>query len=163
MSTHPMNEEQPCQLSDEELISELEHWGRKRTPSTELRADAIQLQAKTQSASALRVSLAACVVATLAVVACLWLPLGRLPVQHSASDEVTNSSPVVAMDPKSLLKSISKRAQEIEERIEILDSILDQKLQADLELQSLRSQTLHYKRIAIRNELIINQSLSLTP
>jgi hypothetical protein len=163
MSNHRLNEEQPSRLSDEQLISELEHWGRKRTPSAELRVDAIQLQAKTQSASALRMSLAACVVATLAVVACLWTPLGRPPVQHSASDAVSNPSPVVAMDPKSLLRSISKRAQEIEERIEILDSILDQKLQADLELQSLRSQTLHYKRIAIRNELIMNHSLSLTP
>ncbi len=163
MSTHPMNEEQPCQLSDEELIHELEHWGRKRTHGAELRAHAIQLQAETQSASALRVSLAACVIATCAAIACLWMPLGRPLGQQSASDEVAKSRPVVATDPKSLLKSISKRAQEIEKRIEILDSILDQKLQADLELQSLRSQTLHYQRIAIRNELIINQSLSLTP
>jgi len=63
----------------------------------------------------------------------------------------------MASDPTVLLKSFAQRAQDLEFRIQRLTAHLDQQIQVENEIQNLNASILNYKRIAIRNAIVLNQ------
>ena len=63
----------------------------------------------------------------------------------------------MASDPTVLLKSFAQRAQDLEFRIQGLTAHLEQQIKVDNEIQNLNASILNYKRIAIRNAIVLNQ------
>jgi len=55
------------------------------------------------------------------------------------------------------LKSFAQRAQDLEFRIQGLTAHLEQQIKVDNEIQNLNASILNYKRIAIRNAIVLNQ------
>jgi len=147
------SEKLPSNESDDELIRELEHWGQRQNSPLICNAIAIQHRAKGISRTRLQMTFVACSIMT--CISVVWLTTMR---QHNLSpQEIATENIPMASDPTVLLKSFAQRAQDLEFRIEGLTAHLEQQIQVDNEIQNLNASILNYKRIAIRNAIVLNQ------
>ena len=147
------SEKLPSNVSDDELIQELEHWGQRQNSPWICNVIAIQHRANRISRTRLQMTCVACSMMTCISVA--WLTTTQ---HHNTSpQEIAKENIPMASDPTVLLKSFAQRAQDLEFRIEGLTAHLEQQIQVDNEIQNLNASILNYKRIAIRNAIVLNQ------
>jgi len=121
---------------------------------------AIQRQAYDKSRKSVRLTIAACSVVAATFLSMAWLTNFKRP--DASQSEVKQSQ--VAMqrtqtDPETelLLKSIVQRTQEIGSRIEVLNSRREQQILATYEIQELNARLRNFKRVALRNAIVLNQ------
>ncbi len=148
------SEHLPSHMSDEELFQELQHWGGRQDSHTLTNAHAIRCQAKKKSRNTLRLELVACTLAATSILSMAWLTQLRHQVampRETAVEETLNAS-----DAQLLLKSIAQRTQEIGFQIEEMNFRWDKQQQAASEIQELNSSLLNYRRIAIRNAIVLS-------
>ena len=147
------SEQLPSNGSDDELIRELEHWGQRQNSPLNCDAIAIQHRANRISRARLQMACVACSIMTCISVA--WLTTTR---HHNTSpQEIAKENISMASDPTVLLKSFAQRAQDLEFRIQGLTARLEEQIQVGNEIQNLNASILNYKRIAIRNAIVLNQ------
>lgn len=154
-----MNESAPTEklsshLSDDELIRELEHWGERRNPLSTYSALAIQRQAINESRTSLRLTLVACAIMATSIMSVVWLM--QLRREDASPREIARKETPTAPDPERLLKSIAQRTQDIELRIQWLNAQRKQEHQVASETQELNARLLNYKRVAIRNAIVLS-------
>ena len=154
MNESAQTEKYSSRMSDDELIREVEHWGEKRPPLVAISALAIQRQAINKSRTSLRLTLVACTLFATSILSLAWLTQMRRP--DASSREIAREETPAAPDPELLLKSIAQRTQDIELRIEGLNAQWKQEHQAASEIQELNSSLLNYRRIAIRNAIVLS-------
>jgi len=147
------SEQLPSNGSDEDMIRELEHWAQRQNSPLICNAVSIQHRANRISRTRLQMSCVACSIIT--CISVVWLTSTR---HHNTSpEEIAKENISMASDPTVLLKSFAQRAQDLEFRIRGLTAHLDQQIQVDNEIQNLNASILNYKRIAIRNAIVLNQ------
>lgn len=144
----------PSPMSDEELIQELQRWGERQDSPSATNALAIQCQANRKSRNSIRLSLVACTLLAISILSTTWLT--QLRHQDATPRETAMEGTSTAPDPQLLLKSIAQRTQEIGFQIEELNSRWDKQRQAASEVQELHSRLLNYRRIAIRNSIVLS-------
>ena len=143
----------PFNGSDDELIRELEHWGQRQNSPLICNAIDIQNRANRISRMRLKITCVACSILTCISVA--WFTTMRH--HHTSPKEIANENIPMEADPTAFLKAFAKRTQDLEFRIQGLTAHLEQQIQVDNEIQNLNSRILNYKRIAIRNAIVLNQ------
>ncbi len=147
-------------MSDEQLIQVLEFWGEGKLADSQYSALAIQRHAHNRSRKSLGLTLAACSIGAAILLSTAWLTqLWREDAQQKVAQPMkiaTDRTPI-NLDPNLLLKSIAQQTQEIDARIEELNSRREQQRLVASEIQDLNARLLHYKRIAFRNAVVLNQ------
>ena len=160
MSKSRSSEHIPLSMSDEQLIQELAFWGEGKHADSRYRALKIQRQVLDRRRKSLRMTLVACSVFAATILSTAWLMhLQRQDARQKdvrPSEIATDKTPI-DLDPDLLLKSIAKRTQEIDARIEELNSRREQQRIAASEIQDLNARLLHYKKVAFRNAIVLNQ------
>lgn len=160
MSKSRSSEHTPLSMSDEQLIQELAFWGEGKHADSRYRALKIQRQVLDRSRKSLRMTLVACSVFAATIMSTAWLT--HLQRQDARQKDVrpskiaTDKAPI-DLDPELLLKFIAQRTQEIDARIEELNSRREQQRFAASEIQDLNARLLHYKKVAFRNAIVLNQ------
>ena len=147
-------------LSDEELIRELEHWGEGDNSFLSYSALEIQLKSHAKSRSTLRLVLATSALMAAATMSTAWY--ANLRIHDGTPKEFATESAPNAPDAERLLKSIALRTQNIGNRINDLNCRWKQKHQSDIEIQELHARLLNTKRVAIRNQIALNQKPIVT-
>ena len=155
----------PPSMSDERLIQELEFWGEGKHADAHCSALEIQRQVLDRRRKSLRLTLVACSIFSATILSTAWLPLVQRQDAGQKNARQNNSRPTeVAMektpidfDPELLMKSIAQRTQEINARIEELKFGREQQRLAVSEIRDLNARLLHYRRIAFRNAIVLNQ------
>lgn len=160
MSKSRSSEHIPLSMSDEQLIQELAFWGEGKHADSRYRALKIQRQVLDRRRKSLRMTLVACSVFAATILSTAWLMhLQRQDARQKdvrPSEIATDKTPI-DLDPDLLLKSIAKRTQEIDARIEELNSRREQQRIAASEIQDLNARLLHYRKVAFRNAIVLNQ------
>ncbi len=143
-------------MSDEELVRELQDWCRREFTPANYSAQAIQRHAhKKRLTTTVGLALVACTVVATTILSNAWLT--HLPRQGSSQREVAVKNTLTVAETIHLLQSIAVRTDDIESRIESLKSRSEQQRQASREFHELHAKILNYKRIAIRNQIALNQ------
>lgn len=160
MSKSRSSEHIPLSMSDEQLIQELAFWGEGKHADSRYRALKIQRQVLDRRRKSLRMTLVACSVFAATILSTAWLMhLQRQDARQKdvrPSEIATDKTPI-DLDPDLLLKSIAKRTHEIDARIEELNSRREQQRIAASEIQDLNARLLHYRKVAFRNAIVLNQ------
>ena len=142
-------------MSDEELIRALEHWGKTDASNSAYSALAIQQQSIAKGRTTLRLTLVACTVIATAIMSIPWRTNSR--VQTTSPTEIAMERTPIEPDPELLLKSIAERTRNISSRIEGMRSLQEQQRQMDDEIQNLDAKLHYFQRVAIRNQIALNQ------
>ena len=143
-------------LSDNELIRELEHWGNKVCSLIPFVARDIHLRVtESRRTRSLHLALASCILIATAIGSMAWPTgiQGRNNFERKLAVETGTSEP----NSSEILKSLLQQSQAIEQRVKNLEFITEQQRQSAREFDELNAQLLKYKRIAIRNQIAINQ------
>lgn len=147
-------------MSDEQLIQELAFWGESKHLNSNCSALQIQRRVLTESRKSLRLTLVACSVFAATILPTVWLThwqrqdARREDVRPS---EIATERTPIDLDPDLLLQSIAQQTQEIEVRIEELNSRREQQRLAASEIRDLNASVMHYKRVAFRNAIVLKQ------
>ena len=143
------------QMSDEELIGALEHWGKTDASNSAYSALAIQQRSIAKGRTTLRLTLVACTVIATAIMSIPWRTNFRRPT--TSPTEIAMERTPIEPDPELLLKSIAERTRNISARIEGMRSLQEQQRQMDDEIQNLDAKLHYFQRVAIRNQIALNQ------
>lgn len=165
MSKSRSSEHIPLSMSDEQLIQELAFWGEGKHADSRYRALKIQRQVLDRRRKSLRMTLVACSVFAATILSTAWLMhLQRQDARQKDArqkdvrpSEIATDKTPIDLDPDLLLKSIAKRTHEIDARIEELNSRREQQRIAASEIQDLNARLLHYRKVAFRNAIVLNQ------
>ncbi len=146
--------------SDKELIRQLEYWGAAENSLLTFSALEIQRRSHVKSRSMLRLALAASTLIAIAIMTTAWN--SNLRIDNGTPRQLATESAPSASDAERLLKSIVLRTQDIGNRIDDLNLRWAQQHQADSEIQELQARLLNTKRVAIRNQIALNQKPIVT-
>jgi hypothetical protein len=141
-------------ISDDELIREIERWGKHETPESILTGEDIRGLVDQQSRASTRRALFICSVIATAMIT--FAMLSNFPVQAPTKREVAAQPLPPELDPKQILQSLANRTHRIESRIESLNSLAAMNSQMDIEMQEINTRILNHKRTAIRNQIALN-------
>ncbi len=147
-------------LSDEELIRELVRWGEGDNSIVSYSALEIQRKSHVKSRSTLRLTLATAALMAAATMFTAWY--ANLRIHDVTPREFATESATNAPDAERLLKSIALRTQNIGNRINDLNLRWEQQHQLDIEIHELHARLLNTKRVAIRNQIALNQKPVVT-
>ncbi len=117
-------------------------------------------RAKNKSRTSLQLTMVACSVVAATTLSTAWLThLQRQDAwqKDARPSEIAVEKTQIDLDPDLLLKSIALRTLEIDARIEDLKFGREQQRLAACEIQDLNARLLHYKRVAFRNAIVLNQ------
>ena len=143
------------QMSDEELVRALEHWGKTDASNSACSALAIQQLSIARGRTTHRLTLVACTVMATAIISIPWLTNSR--VQTTSPTEIAMERTPIEPDPELLLKSIAERTRNISARVEGMNFLREQQQQTADEIQNLNAKLLYFQRVAIRNQIALNQ------